>query len=220
MPNWCSTTIKFHGNKKEIEDFHKNLNSFMKQNYMENGFGYCWLGNILCGVGLGDRIDAKDNTTIRCRGWVSYLGDIEYTDDEDATFVLDMDSAWTPAIKMWTETIKTLKYESVKFSYIAEEMGLGLYAIYDPFDDWPDRYCIDGFIAGEDENNKELINLRINVPYTTEGQIVKALQNFLKTEETDYEKLVRQIESYKFKDEETYINVIKFELLDSPDWEF
>lgn len=219
MPNWCNTTIKFHGNKKEIEDFHNKLDSFTKQNYMENGFGYCWLGNILCGVGLGERIGAKDDTAIRCRGCVSYLGEVECTDN-DYTFILDMESAWTPAIKMWTETIKALKYGSIEFSYVAAEFNLGLYAIYDPFDDWPDRYCINGFIAGEDENNTDLVNLQSGGPYTTQEQIVKALQRFLKTEETDYKKLKNQAESYKFKDEDTYIYIEEFELLDSPDWEF
>ena len=218
MPNWCSTTIKFHGSKKEIEDFYNKIDSWTKQSFQENGFGDCWLGNILHGVGLGDRIDNEDvKRRIRCRGYISYLEEVECEDDE-ATFLLDMDSAWTPAIKMWLETIKVLKYETVKFSYVAEETGLGLYAIYDPFDDWPDRYRLDWYIEGEDLKNKDLVAFCDNGFFTEEKHIVRELQKFLKTDETDYKKLKEQIENYKFKDEDTYVYLFEFELLDTPDW--
>lgn len=41
MPNWCYTSYRFEGNKEEIADLHKKLQSLdeLPEPLVENGFG-------------------------------------------------------------------------------------------------------------------------------------------------------------------------------------
>lgn len=215
MPNWCYTQINFHGNKTEIEDFNKKIKEWTSTCGLENGFGHNWLGNILHHVGLGDCIDNSDaNVRIRCRGSVEYVSEVECEDD-DAMFHIEVESAWSPMIKMWIETIKALEYESVDFSYIAEEPGNELYEIYDPYGDFGDRYYIDMYLEGKDELNEDLRKLDDERYYDSEKSIISALQQVLKSDAPDLEFLIEKIENYPFKDENSYIHVHAFNILES-----
>lgn len=212
MPNWCSTYFNFHGSVEEITDFHTKLNEWMNKNFIETGFKEVWLGNLLYGVGLEKTIDVDDDSRIRCRGWVEYIGDIDNLGDE-AVFQVDTNTAWAPMIKVWTETIKALKYKTVGFSYMAEESGMELYEIWDPYGDFPDRYYIDYYLEGEDGKNEELIrNLEAIRHTATDEEIVAGLQKILNTKITDLEKLMIEISHYPFKDDDSYIYVYKYYL--------
>lgn len=135
MPNWCSTTIIFHGNEEEINDFHKKIEGWIsKPAKIPEYFGETWLGNILYGVGLEDRIDAAVDR-LRCRGWITYFDDLENYDG-DWQFKIDTETAWAPMLCMWEETIKKLEYKTIGFSFQSEEPGMCDYFMFDPYGDF------------------------------------------------------------------------------------
>jgi hypothetical protein len=207
----------FHGIKSEMEDFHNKLEEFTSKNYMENGFGTTWLGNIVCGAGLGDRVDSKENR-LRCRGNVTYLGDLsgfeEYKPDQDVCFQVDTNTAWAPMSKMWVEVIKALGYKTIGFSYQAEECGCELYQTYDPYGEFDDKYYVDCFFDGEDENNRELMVFDDIRYFSTDEQLIEKLQTLLGTEETDLDILKERVKKYPFKSEDSYIFIHEYDILD------
>lgn len=217
MPNWCFTNMTFHGNKKEIEDFHAKIEEWTSKELLKNGFGNDWLGNILIGAGLGDRIDAADSDIpIRCRGDIIYFGEVEIVSDEAATFDLEQETAWAPMCALWTEVINKLGYESIGYSYIAEEPGMEIYEICDPYGDFPDRYYIDIYLEEEDEKNEALMEIYNTRYYTEEEDIVDALQGLLNTDETDFKVLKEKAENYQFANEHSYLLVYKYDVVDEP----
>ena len=209
MPNWCFTKIIFHGDKKEITDFHDKIDKWSTEAFHPNGFGPNWLGNILYRVGLGDRVDARENG-IRCRGSIIYVDDVE-VNSEDATLFIEVETAWSPMLKMWVETIKTLDYKTIGFSYLAEEIGMELYEIYDPYGDFPESYYVDTYLEGEDENNDKLCTLQDWIYYSSEEDLVTNLQKVLETDEKELSVLIEKVENYPFKDDSSYVSVHKYE---------
>lgn len=135
MPNWCYTTIIFHGNKDEIEKLHTNIEEWTKENLKPNGFGPSWLGNILCGAGLRDRINSEENR-IRCRGSIIDIGTVKIDGESTATLLVSTETAWAPMVNMWDEVCKSMGYESIDYSFISEECGMSEYFIHDPFGDF------------------------------------------------------------------------------------
>ena len=129
-----------------------------------------------------------------------------------------MASAWVPHVNMWLEVIKALNYESVKFSYVSQEPLMEIYAIYDPFDDWLDRYILDVSIEDEDLDNEGLMLLHDTRYLSSEKDFINAAQKFLGTDDTDFDKLKGRLQNYKFKNDHTYITVYTYDLLDSPEW--
>lgn len=212
MPNWCFTSMRFHGNKTEIEDFHKKLEEFTSTNYMENGFGTMWLGNILCGAGLADRIDnSNEDLRIICRGQIIYIDDIDYEFEEDVCFNVQYESAWAWIGKMWFELIKTFGYESVGFSFISEEPGNELYQKYDPYGDFEnEKWYVDCYFEGDDFYNEKLSKFEDNRYYHSDEALIKSLQNLLETEETDLEILLEKSGEYKFKHEDSYVHIYEY----------
>ncbi len=212
MPNWCWTSMRFHGNKTEIEDFHKKLEEFTSKNYMENCFGTMWLGNILCGAGLTDHINNSDeDLRIRCRGQILYIDDIDYEFEEDISFEVQYESAWAWVGKMWFKLIETLGYESVGFSFMSEETGVELYQKYDPYGDFEDeKWYVDSYIEGDDFNDEKLLKFEDNRYYHSDEALIKSLQNLLETDETDLDTLLKKSEEYKFKHEDSYIHIHEY----------
>lgn len=212
MPNWCYTNIIFHGEKTEIEDFRQKVDEWTSRILRPSDFKEAWLGNILKGAGLEDRIDAKENG-LRCRGSVGYVGEVDGEED-DACFSVDVETAWAPMMSMWVEVIKTLGYKTIGFSYLAEEPGCELYEIYDPYGDFPDTWCVDIFIEGEDLENEKLSKICYERYYESDERLIRSLQTLLDTEETDLDILIKKSERYPFKDEDSYIYVHKYETVD------
>lgn len=217
MPNWCYTQIIFHGSKNEIEDFHNKIHDWTSREYVKTDFDVNWLGNILHGAGLGDRIDAKTNC-IRCRGSISYIENVEVFSDVDATFYVNTETAWAPMIKMWLETIKILDYKTIGFSYLAEEPGAELYQIYDPYGDFESvKYYVDCFIDGEDLNDDKLNRALSCFGYfESDDALEQYLMSFLEPGGT-LDDLINSAKNYPFKDESSYICIHEFERLDSLD---
>lgn len=219
MPNWCFTQMIFHGEKEEITDFHNKIEEWTSKNYQENGFGVNWLGNILYGAGLGDRLkaDAKPSV-LRCRGDITFIGDIDtFKDSTEATFNLDTETAWCPMTLMWSEVIKTIGYKSIGFSYMAEEPGCEIYEIYDPYGgDFDDKYYIDIFVDGDDEQDERFTQFYDQRYYADDDDLRDALQDLLKTDEQDLKTLIERAQKYEFKSEDSYLYVHEYNFVDSP----
>lgn len=217
MPNWCYTQIVFHGNYNEITDFHQKITEYTSKNLIPNGFGSPWLGNVLGGVGLKDRIDHPDPVLrIRCRGSMNYISDVE-TFPGSATFYIDTETAWAPMVQMWVEVIKALKYETVKFSFIAEEPNMEIYEIYDPCGDYVEKYYVDIWLGDEDENNEAFDILLANRYYDSDEALKEALQKLLDTHGEGLKVLIDKAEKYDFKDEDSYIRIHEFTRLENFD---
>ena len=216
MPNWCFTQMIFHGEKEEIKDLHSKIEEWTSKNYRENGFGHGWLGNVLHGAGFGDRIDSGANQ-LRCRGDITYLGEVDtFEESDEATFNLDTETAWAPMCLMWSEVIDSLDYKTVGFSYCAEEPGLEIYETYDPYGDFSDKYYIDIYICGEDEQNKALMEIFDTREYCDDDDLRDALQKLLKTDENDMKTLIKLAENYEFKNNDTYLYVREYYFVDEP----
>lgn len=213
MPNWCFTQITFHGNKTEIEDFHKKITEWTSESLGKSDFGNAWLGNVLIGAGLGDRIDAEPNL-LRCRGTIDYIDPIEHSDDDDTTFYVEVETAWAPMMLMWKAVIDKLEYKSIGLSYMAEEPGCEVYEIYDPYGDYDEHYYVDVFLDGEDLEDVGLQSLDNSRYFASDETLIYVLQNLLKTEETNVATLIKQVESYPFKHEDSYIYVHKYDIVD------
>ena len=217
MPNWCFTQMIFHGEKEEIKDLHEKIEEWTSKNYEENGFGVTWLGNILYGAGLGDRLKA-DNNVLRCRGEITYLGELEtFPDSEEALLKLDVETAWCPMTLMWNAVIEAMGYKTVGFSYCAEEPGCEIYEIYDPYGgDFTDKYYIDIFLEGEDLKDEKLNEIYDWRDYTDDDDLRDALQALLETEEQDVKTLIKLAQNYKFKNEDSYLYVHEYCFVDAP----
>ena len=66
MPNWCCNEERITGPREEILPLHKKLLEWTSRNYMENGFGHLWLGNIVLGAGF--KVDGNGKNYLHCRG--------------------------------------------------------------------------------------------------------------------------------------------------------
>lgn len=218
MPNWCFTQMIFHGDIEEIKDFHDKIEEWTSKNYRENDFGVNWLGNVLLGAGLGNRIDSGGDQ-LRCRGDITYIGEIDtFQDSTEATFNLDTETAWCTMCLMWSEVIKTLGYKTVGFSYCAEEPGCEIYNIYDPYGEWDLQYRMDMYLGGQDFDNEDLLRIWDVQEYSCDETLRIALQALLKTDETDLKILIEAAENYKFASDDSYLYVREYSQLDSVDY--
>ena len=52
LPNWCYTEYAFYGDDAAVKRLGSDIRRFISKNYMENGFGKNWLGNIVLGYGF------------------------------------------------------------------------------------------------------------------------------------------------------------------------
>lgn len=217
MPNWCYTTIIFHGNKVEIEDLHSKIEEWTSTNLIANGFDPHWLGNIIVGAGLGDRIDIENNR-IRCRGTLEYLDDIHVNSDDDVNFIIHTETAWAPMIRMWDEIIKIIGYKTIDYSFQAEEPGFEVYITHDPFGDFADvKYYVDIWLQGEDENNRKLVELRDTRYFGSDESLMSVLQQLLDTSESNIEELIKMADDYQFTNEDSIMRIYKYEIVDKED---
>lgn len=218
MPNWCYTTMNFHGDKDEIQDFYNKIETWVKTIGPHGESPNYWLGDILKGAGLGHRIDSETDR-ISCRGYIQFVSELDIPSGSDeGVFTVDVESAWAPCIEVWCEVIKALKYKTIRFSYCAEEPGLELYEIYDPYGEFCCRYIVDGFAGGDDINNAELMRLFEVRYYEDDKQLIEDLQKFVGSDETDLSKLISLADAYKFGNEDSYIRIIKYKLLENLDF--
>jgi len=131
MPNWCETTYRCIGDKKEIKALKKVLdaNNRRKTSRISNGFGTMWIGNIIDHLGY-------DWNLYHCRGEI-----IDFQmDGED--LVIYQSTAWTEA-EGFREVIQ-LKFPSIKVYYRLEEPGCNVFCT-NSFEHFPNRYFLDNY---------------------------------------------------------------------------
>lgn len=181
MPNWCLTRITInHESEEKLKELEKLINEWTSKDYMKNGFGLEWLGNIVGNSGVGT-VDENQETDLRCRGRLTYM---EYFDGQ---LTIDTVTAWSPMLKMWKKVLD--KYlPDAELIYLAEEGGNGLYSTNDPC--MKDCYIIDSWEIEEIDSDWE----------ATEDQVKKVLQKLLETDETDVEKLIDMFEDSEHSD--------------------
>ena len=172
MPNWCYTNITIrHESEKEIQNLEELINRWTNKNYMENGFGHNWLGNIVLGSGVGT-VDTCKETDLSCRGSIT---DYHRTGNE---LVINTETAWSPMMKMWVKILE--KYlPDAELLYNADECGMGINDTNDP--DLVDKYILDYYGDENIESDWE----------ADEDTVRKTLQKLLDTTETDVEKLIQ-----------------------------
>lgn len=200
MPNWCSTKYIFRGSSNEINYLHRKITEWTSSSVVPTCFGNEWLGNILYGAGLGDRVD----NGLRCRGTLTSLSDPDY---DDANFVLWTETAWVPMARMWNAVIEELKLKTVGFAFEAEECECEIYWIYDPhgYGDFDyDQVYIDAYGSSDLDNISG---------YYTEEQAIKVLNNFLHTNYNKLDSLIKECETFNEEHEEDdwFISVHRFE---------
>lgn len=181
MPNWCLTRITInHENEEKLKELEKLINEWTSKDYMKNGFGLEWLGNIVGNSGVGT-VNENPETDLRCRGRLTYL---ECTDDQ---LLIDTETAWSPMLKMWVKVLE--KYlPDAELIYQAEECGNGLYSTNDPC--MKDCYIIDSWDIDDIESDWE----------ASEDTVRYELQKLLETDETDVEKLIDMFEDSEHSD--------------------
>lgn len=131
MPNWCDTTYRCVGDKKEIKALKKILdsNNRRKTSRVRNGFGTMWIGNIIDQLGYSWE-------QYRCRGEIT-----DYQMDEDV-LVIYQSTAWCEQ-EGFREVIQ-LKFPSIKVYYREEEPGCDVFCT-NSFEQFPDRYFLDSY---------------------------------------------------------------------------
>lgn len=177
MPNWCYTNITIsHETETEIEKLGKLIDEWTSKDYMENGFGHDWLGNVVLGSGVGT-VDTDAKTDLRCRG------SITYREVNGNQITMSTETAWAPMLKMWLKIID--KYlPGAELIYSAEEFGCGICTTNDP--DLVGKYVIDYWGDKNIESDWE----------AKEETAVELLQIILDTTETNIEKLIAMAEKY------------------------
>lgn len=132
MPNWCDTTYKcVSDNKKELRALKKVLdaNFKRKKSRLPNGFGKCWIGNIIDQLGY-------DWNNYRCRGEIT-----DY-DLEDNILTIYQCTAWCEQ-EGFREVIEK-KFPSITVYFQEQEPGLDVYDT-NSFEYFPDRYYLDSY---------------------------------------------------------------------------
>lgn len=171
MPNWCSTKIEFTGTTADLADFHDKIVKYTTTELASSGFGKDWLGNVLHGFGLGDRIDSEHNR-IRCRGSISDISDINIWADK-TSFTVWTETAWVPMVHMWYVIIEKYYDNRISVHWIAEEEGCGYYATNDIGWFGIDYYHVEWAIEDEDEYGGEYCDSPDEVVYYVNSLIEK-----------------------------------------------
>lgn len=177
MPNWCDTTYKcVSENKKEIRALKKVLDSNFKRkkSRLPNGFGKCWIGNIIDQLGY-------DWNKYRCRGEIT---DYEL---EENILTIYQSTAWTEA-EGFREVVQQ-KFPSIEVFYRLEEPGCEVFCT-NSFDYFPDRYYLDGYDNSEyfetiEDAAKYVEDIVGHEVEATFKAIVDALNTYMEEHEDD-----------------------------------
>ena len=195
MPNWCYTNITInHENETEVKKLEKLMDEWTSKDYMTNGFGNKWLGNVVLGSGVGT-VDTNKETDLRCRGTI-----IDYyrTGNE---LVINTETAWSPMLQMWVKVIE--KYlPGAELIYNADDCGFDINDTNDPA--LVGKYILDYYGDENIESDFE----------ASEDTVRETLQKMLDTTETDVEKLINMA----FEDD-LDISVRKWEYSDVSNWD-
>lgn len=174
MPNWCVTYVCInYNNEDKIKDLYNKIVNWTSKNYMNNGFGTSWLGNVVLGSEVGT-VDTDPKTDVECRG------SIDFIDHNDTQIQIQTETAWVPMLAVWQKVID--KYlPGAKIIYDATEHGNGIYYTNDL--ELKDCYYIDPYDTTDIEPDYE----------ASEENVVELLQNVLKTDEDSVEVLLEKL---------------------------
>ncbi len=204
MPNWCHTTYIFKGKTNELKTLHDKIIEWTSKEFIETSFGENWLGNILYGAGLKDRIDNPNaGEILSCRGSLIDISDYIY----DEGFKVWTETAWVPMAKMWNAVIEKLDLQSVGFSFEAEEPGCEIFWIYDPHN----YNCFNEEVYIDSYGNMELDELD---GYYKEQDAIKYLNEFFNTQFESLDSFKSLCEDYndQYAELDCYIGVHRFEI--------
>lgn len=200
MPNWCYTRITIQNEDiGELEKFNLLLEEWTSKNYIENGFGKNWLGNIIGNFGLDewDENNREFKSNIPCRGRITYF---ERSSNE---LLIDTETAWSPMLEMWYKLVDSFIPGSTLI-YSAEECGCGIFETNDT--SLKDKYYLD--IWETDEVSK-LYGQEVCSDYeASEEYIIDILQHVLNSKERVIEELLN---SFQQSDMTDYMQIHKWD---------
>lgn len=217
MPNWAYNNEVIYGPEKEIEELYEKLKEWTSKNQIENGFGTKWIGNIVICAGFkaGSRYHygkEPDPNELDCRGRI--INDFDMMKDEDgyAKITFSSETAWGEFSYTW-DTILAKHAPHCKYYFMSEEYGMCIFVKRDYKDRFfPFDYIVSVFIIdddSEDVGDKDKFTLKSG-NYSHED-LVYSLQQFLKTNEKDFTKLVDEV--FKNIDNGVYGDSRKIHLL-------
>lgn len=197
MPNWCSTRIIIKCNDEEkMKNFEEKLRELISHNYMENGFGLTWLGNLVGNSGIGT-VDENKETDLRCRGSITYM---EKFGEE---LFIDTETAWAPMLKVFVKLLEKYLPEA-ELIYEAEEPGCGVYYTNDP--DLVGKYSLGAY--GCDDVNSA-------IDYNEE-EVVNELKKIVKTESDNLDEVLKALWKSEFA---TDVWFYQWEYLPAEEWD-
>lgn len=196
MPNWCQTRLTInHENTSKLKEFETLIDKWTSKNYIPNGFGLNWLGNIVGNSGIGT-VDEGEDTDLRCRG------EIIDTEVRDKQLVIDTETAWSPMLKMWTKLLE--KYlPGAELIFVAREDGNCFYSTNDPY--LKGRYVVDACLFDGVDSDYE----------ASEDYVREILQELLKSDDDDVPRLLKRFEKSEYKNK-LYIDPWEFDKI--TDW--
>lgn len=180
MPNWCVNYIDIRGKAEEITALYNLIEEWTSKESTPTAFRKKWLGNIVNHSGIGT-VDTGADTDIFCRGYLS-----EMDDDEDGLLLIQTETAWNPAMKMWDMVCKKYLTE-YSLIYSAEECGEELYYTNDP--ELKDKYIC----KIDDESDRE----------ASKEYVFKELRKVINRPDLDDDELYREYA----KDKEAYPDI-------------
>lgn len=133
MPNWCYTTYKVDGNKKQVDKLKQTIDELkdMEKPLVKSDFGNLWLGCLVTILG-------GDWGKQACRGEI-----IDYDIDDDV-LTINMEVAWCEPEGL-RDFLKS-KLPGINIYVSNEESGWGIYNTNDKEGKYfPERYYIDGY---------------------------------------------------------------------------
>ena len=188
MANCCCTNMHIYCDDTEkLNNLNSLIDEWTSKNYMPNGFGHHWLGNIVLGSGVGT-VDTNKETDLRCRGTLLYK------DICCGELTIETETAGSPMMEMWIKIIDKYLPDANLF-YTAEEPGSGIFYTNDP--DYVDKYVIDSWNENIESNWE-----------ASEENVRELLQELLETDETDVKKL---IDMFYYSDLEEDISINQWE---------
>lgn len=174
MPNWCDTTYKCVGSKKDLRKLFSILkkNDKRKTSRIKNSFGRMWIGNIIDALGF----KWEEH---RCRGEI-----IDYR-LEDGILTIDQETAWCEQEGFRQCIEKAFPNIQVYFQEI--EPGCGVFYT-NSLEYFPDRYFLDSSIDWEwweniDDAAKYCENVVGHEVEPTVQAITKAYDDFQEKQE-------------------------------------
>ena len=190
MPNWCFTTYKIEGDKKEIQDLYQKLNSLSerKESLIKNDFGKNWLGNVVHLFG-GNWED------IYCRGTFESLEILA-----DGILQFDTETAWVEINEVWEFVKKS--YPSIQYFWVAEECACEYYAT----NDTEGKYYPDRFIIEQGDSEREY--------YVTEQAALDDVANIIGKPANDWSQAEALVVEYNKLNEDNTVGMHRISVVE------